>query len=120
MPDTQKDVHKKLLGRRGERLAEKYLTKQGYRLIKRNYKTPYGEADLVFSLGDEVVFVEVKTRTSGAFATAKQAVNLDKQARYRRIALYYGKGVEPNARFDVIEIYRDGEGYKINHLPNAF
>ena len=54
------------------------------------------------------------------FATAKQAVNFEKQARYRKIALYYGEGVEPNVRFDVIEIYRDGESYRINHLPNAF
>ena len=120
MPDTQKDFHKKLLGKTGERLAEEYLRKQGYRLLKRNYKTPYGEADLVFALGDEVVFVEVKTRASADFATAKQAVNFDKQARYRKIALHYGKGAEPNARFDVIEVYRDGESYRITHLPNAF
>ena len=116
MPDTQTDVHKKLLGKQGERLAEQYLKKQGYRLIKRNYTTPYGEADLVFSHGDEIVFVEVKTRTSADFATAKQAVNADKQAKYRKIALHYGKGTEPNARFDVIEVYPD----EIVHIPNAF
>ncbi len=120
MPDTQKDVHKKLLGKRGERLAEQYLKKQGYTLVKRNYKTPYGEADLVFTQGDEIVFVEVKTRTSASFATAKQAVNHEKQARYRKIALHYGKGTEPNARFDVVEIYATEDGYQINHLPNAF
>ena len=116
MPDTQKDVHKKLLGRSGERQAETYLKKLGYRLLERNYRTPYGEADLIFSYGDEIVFVEVKTRTSASFASAKQAVNAEKQARYRKIALYYGKGEEPNARFDVIEIYPD----EIHHLPNAF
>lgn len=116
MPDTQTDVHKKLLGKQGERLAEQYLKKQGYRLIKRNYTTPYGEADLVFSHGDEIVFVEVKTRTSADFATAKQAVNADKQAKYRKIALHYGKGTEPNARFDVIEVYPD----EIVHIVNAF
>jgi putative endonuclease len=120
MPDTQKDVHKKLLGKKGECLAEEYLTKQGYRLLKRNYKTPYGEADLVFSHGDEIVFVEVKTRTSEDFATAKQAVNREKQARYRKIALHFGKGCEPNARFDVIEIYSNADGYRINHLIAAF
>ena len=116
MPDTQTDVHKKLLGKQGERLAEQYLKKQGYRLIKRNYTTPYGEADLVFLDGDEIVFVEVKTRTSADFATAKQAVNADKQAKYRMIALHYGKGTEPNARFDVVEVYPD----EIIHIPNAF
>ena len=120
MPDTQKDVYKKLLGKTGERLAEEYLKKQGYKLLKRNYKTPYGEADLVFLQGDEVVFVEVKTRASSSFATAGQAVNADKQSRYRKIALHYGKGTEPNARFDVVEVYPDGEGYLINHIPNAF
>ncbi len=120
MSDTQKDVHKKFLGKTGERLAEEYLKKQGYRLLKRNYKTPFGEADLVFSYGDEVVFVEVKTRSSSSFAPAKQAVNIEKQARYRKIALYYGGGAEPNVRFDVIEIYPNGDGYRINHLPNAF
>lgn len=116
MPDTQTDVHKKLLGKQGERLAEQYLKKQGYKLLKRNYTTPYGEADLVFSHGDEIVFVEVKTRTSADFATAKQAVNADKQAKYRKIALHYGKGVEPNARFDVVEVYPD----EIVHIVNAF
>ena len=116
MPDTQTDVHKKLLGKQGERLAEQYLKKQGYKLLKRNYTTPYGEADLVFSHGDEIVFVEVKTRTSADFATAKQAVNADKQAKYRKIALHYGKGIEPNARFDVIEVYPD----EIVHIVNAF
>ena len=116
MPDTQKDFHKKLLGRQGERLAEEYLKKQGYKLLKRNYKTPYGEADLVFAFGGEVVFVEVKTRTCADFATAKQAVNAEKQAKYRKIALHYGKGVEPNARFDVVEVYPD----EIVHIPGAF
>ena len=49
MPDTSQDLHKKLLGKKGERLAERYLRKQGYRLLKRNFRTPYGEADLIFS-----------------------------------------------------------------------
>ena len=62
MPDSQKDFHKKLLGRRGEKLAADEIKKLGYRLVKRNFVTPYGEADLIFEKGDETVFVEVKTR----------------------------------------------------------
>ncbi len=116
MPDTQKDVHKKLLGKKGEALAERYLKKLGYKLLAKNYRTPFGEADLVFSYGGETVFVEVKTRTNTAFGEAKEAVDKFKQERYRKIALYFGKGVEPNARFDVVEVYPD----KINHIPNAF
>lgn len=116
MPDTSKDFHKKLLGKNGERLAEAYLKKLGYKLLKRNYRTPYGEADLVFSCGDEIVFVEVKTRTSADYAEAKQAVGKEKQERYKRIALFFGKGAEPNARFDVVEVYGD----EIRHYPAAF
>ena len=116
MPDSPKNLYKKLLGKKGERLAERYLKKQGYKLLKRNYQTPYGEADLVFALGKETVFVEVKTRTGHAFGEAKEAVDAEKQERYRKIALYFGGGEEPNARFDVVEVYPEG----IFHYPNAF
>jgi Holliday junction resolvase-like predicted endonuclease len=71
---------------------------------------------LVFSYKDEIVFVEVKTRKSADFLDAKTAVNHSKQERYRKIALYYGNGEEPNARFDVVEVYPD----KIIHIANAF
>lgn len=116
MPDSQKDLHKKLLGKKGEALAAKYLKKLGYKLLAKNYRTPFGEADLIFSYGEQTVFVEVKTRTNTAFGEAKEAVDKFKQARYRKIALYFGKGAEPNARFDVVEVYPD----TINHIPNAF
>ena len=116
MPDTSQVVHKKLLGRRGERMAARYLKRLGYKLLKRNYRTPFGEADLIFAFGDEVIFVEVKARTSARVAEARAAVNHEKQQRYRKIALYYGGGAEPNARFDVVEVYPD----KIVHIPNAF
>ena len=61
MPDSQKDLHKKLLGKKGEALAAKYLKKRGYKLLAKNYRTPFGEADLIFSHGEQTVFVEVKT-----------------------------------------------------------
>lgn len=116
MPDSQKNLYKKLLGKKGETLAEKYLKKLGYKLLKKNYCTPFGEADLIFLDGDKTVFVEVKTRTSTAFGSAVEAVDYRKQQRYRKIALYYANGAEPNVRFDIVEVYPD----TINHIPNAF
>ncbi len=116
MPDTQKDVYKKLLGKTGEARAAEHLKRLGYKLLKKNYRTPYGEADLIFAFGDEVVFVEVKTRTGDRFGEAKAAVDKSKQERYRKIALFFGKGVEPNARFDVVEVYPE----RLVHIPNAF
>ena len=57
-----------------------------------------------------------KTPEELGVAAAKQAVNADKQAKYRKIALHYGKGIEPNARFDVVEVYPD----EIVPIPSAF
>ena len=60
MPDSSQDLHKKVLGRKGEKLAEEYLKSEGCKVLKKNYRTPFGEADLIVQDGDEVVFVEVK------------------------------------------------------------
>ena len=119
MPHSPQDVHKKILGKKGEKLVEKYLKERGYTLLKRNFRTPFGEADLVMQDGDEIVFVEVKTRTSEAFGAPKEAVGREKQRRYYKIALCYGEGEggEPNARFDVAEVY---EGDRIEYYKNAF
>ena len=119
MPDSPQDIHKKVLGRKGEQLVEAYLKKQGCTILKRNYRTPFGEADLVVQDGDEIAFVEVKTRESFAFGMPAEAVNKRKQERYRKIAQFYWirTGEEPNARFDVAEVYPDGQ---ISYFKYAF
>ena len=119
MSHSPQDLHKKLLGKKGEKLVEEYLKGQGCTLLKRNYRTPHGEADLVVQDGDETVFVEVKTRTSAKFGTPREAVGTDKQRRYYQIAKFYWteRGEEPNARFDVAEVYADG---RIEYYKNAF
>ena len=119
MSDSSQDLHKKLLGKRGEKLVEEYLKKQGCKILKRNYRTPFGEADLIVQDGEEVAFVEVKTRTTDAYGRPAEAVGRDKQHRYRQIAECYWlkSGTEPNARFDVAEVYADGE---IEYIKNAF
>ena len=119
MPDSPQDVHKKVLGKKGEKLAENYLKKQGCKILKRNYNTPFGEADIIVQDGDEIVFVEVKTRVGDKYGTPREAVTKTKQQRYYQIAKCYWlkTGEEPNARFDVVEVYENGviEWYK-----NAF
>ena len=119
MPDSPQDVHKKVLGRKGEKLVEKYLKKQGCKILQRNYRTPFGEADLVVVDGDEIAFVEVKTRSSCAYGTPAEAVGPDKQRRYRKIAEFYWMQTreEPNARFDVAEVFADGS---IDYIKYAF
>jgi putative endonuclease len=119
MSHTSQDVHKKVLGRKGERLVESYLKKQGCKILKRNYRTPFGEADIIAQDGEEIAFVEVKTRTSDSYGQPSEAVGKDKQQRYRRIAECYWlqTGKEPNARFDVAEVWADG---RIEYIKNAF
>ena len=63
------------LGRYGERLASEFLTRQGARIIETNYQTRYGEIDLIALMGDEILFVEVKTRTSNEYGYPEQAIN---------------------------------------------
>ncbi|MBQ7879598.1 MAG: YraN family protein [Clostridia bacterium] len=121
MSHSPQDVHKKVLGRKGEKAVCQYLKSNGYVLLERNYRTPFGEADIIAldKRKDETVFIEVKTRTSDLFGTPREAVTGEKRRRYMQIAKYYGlkQGEEPNARFDVAEV--DGDG-KVDHYQNAF
>lgn len=118
MQNSPQNLYKKLLGGAGENRAEKYLKKEGCKILKRNYKTPFGEADIVLKDGEDTVFVEVKTRTSDVFSTPAAAVDHKKQKKYIDIARYYFTltGEEENIRFDVIEVTKEG----INWIKNAF
>jgi putative endonuclease len=119
MSHSPQDVHKKVLGRKSEKLVEEYLKKQGIKILKRNYRTPFGEADIIAEDGDEIVFIEVKARTTDKYGTPTQAVVKSKQDRYYKIAQFYGlhTGGEPNARFDVAGVDADGN---IEYLKYAF
>lgn len=119
MPDSPQDVHKKVLGKKGEKAVAKYLKNLGVTILEANFKTPFGEADLIVQDGDEIAFVEVKTRTNDGFGTPAEAVTLEKRKRYRKIAQFYWLKTreEPNARFDVAEVYADG---RIEYIKHAF
>ena len=119
MPDSPQDVYKKVLGKKGEKLVEAYLKKQGCKILKRNYRTPFGEADIIAQDGDEIAFIEVKTRSSDKYGSPAEAVTRQKRERYMHIAKFYwlSKGEEPNARFDVAQVFVDGG---IDYIKNAF
>ena len=106
------------LGRRGERAARKFLKKQGYKILARNFKNPFGEVDIIARKGEVTAFVEVKTRCTDSYGTPSEAVGPERQRRYIAGANYYftGKRHDGIIRFDVIEVYRG----RINHIENAF
>ena len=119
MSHSPQDVHKKVLGKKGEKLVVEYLKTKGFTILQRNFRTPFGEADIIALDGDEVAFIEVKARESDGYGAPREAVTKAKQKRYYKIAEFYWvlTGKEPNARFDVAEVYEKG---KIEYYKNAF
>ena len=108
---------KKQLGAKGEKRAASHLKKQGWKIVETNYRTPFGEVDIIAKRGDMLSFCEVKTRNSDAYGSPSEAVTAAKQKAYVRSAHYYLKNnTDCTVRFDVIEVYRG----KINHIENAF
>jgi putative endonuclease len=115
---------KDVLGQRGERLAESFLTRAGLVILDRNWRCAQGEIDLVARDGDELVFVEVKTRSSTAFGHPLEAITAPKLARLRRLAAAWCAEHEARAaaiRVDAVAIVapRSGEPV-IEHLRRIF
>lgn len=99
-------------GRRGEDLAHRYLRRQGYTVIARNYRTRSGsgEVDIVAWEGDVIVFVEVKTRATADFGAPDRAVDAEKQHRLVVAAMDYCRRADvawEKSRFDVVSIVLD-------------
>lgn len=113
---------RKMLGKAGEDRAARFLAKQGYKILERNYRVPSGEIDLIALHQGEVVFVEVKTRTSDAFGAPELAVTPRKQRQMVKAALGYIKYKKLHqvpCRFDVVAINEASEK-EIELIQNAF
>ncbi len=115
---AERDKQNKKLGKKGENLAVKYLKKQGYKIIKRNFKNPFGEIDIIAKKEDTVAFIEVKTRLSDIFGVPSQAVTRDKCRKYVQGAKFFfaERNVDYIIRFDIIEVF-NGD---VNHIIAAF
>ena len=118
MPDPSQDLRNKILGRKGEGRVRRYLKRRGYKIYARNYRTPFGEADIVAVKGGTYCFVEVKTRADDVWGMPSEAVRAAKQERYRRIARFFcaSLGFEADVRFDVASVL-DG---RVEYFENAF
>ena len=97
---------RKLLGKIGEDLAVSLLYAEGYTILDRNFRSHFGEIDIICEKEDVVYFVEVKTRTCDAFGEPAEAVNSIKQRRMKKTAEYYlmMNKVDADVAFKVMEI----------------
>ena len=109
------------VGRKAEEMACRYLKKQGYRLLERNYRAGHHEIDLVMRLGDVIVFVEVRARSSAAYGTPGETIGAAKRRFLVMAAERYlmeNRLTGAPARFDVTEVYLAEN--RIRHIENAF
>jgi putative endonuclease len=111
------------LGKSGEELALRFLRKQGYEIIRQNYRTPKGEIDLIARSDTTLIFIEVKTRRSKKFGSPEEAVDRTKQNRIRSIAEYFISQYQlfgHDCRFDIVSVFQEGNSIRIKHIQNAF
>ena len=107
MPDNAQ------LGPRGEALAQEHLVSAGYRIVATNYACRGGEVDIVAQEGGDAVFVEVRTRSLGAYGSPSGTLDRAKWRRIRKAADHFlrGRGApEVSRRYDVVSILWPHEG----------
>ena len=103
MPETQSN------GKRGEDLAHRLLRREGFTVVARNYRPPAGggEIDLIARQGDDVAFVEVKTRLSADFGSPDSAIDAEKRAAIERSSRDYARRANiawERAHFHVVNV----------------
>lgn len=114
---------KQALGAEGERIAERYLRKKGYKLVERNYRCATGELDLIALDRRVIVFVEVKTRSHTRFGAPLEVVPHWKRKRMIAAAQFFlsqKRLHHRDARFDVVGISWAGAEPVVEHVENAF
>ena len=111
-------------GHEAEEYACHYLQQQGLSLTERNYRSPFGEIDLIMQQGDVLVFVEVRYRARSDFGFAAETVDTRKQARLRATAEHYlqntPRASKKACRFDIVAITGDGEDGDFRWLRDVF
>ena len=117
----------KEIGAKGEKIAAKYLRDNGYIILKRNWRDRYGEVDIIAEGKDNIVFVEVKTRSENALVSGAEAIDEKKMRLIRNEAVMFTKRLNTDLepRIDVAEVTliksKDGKDeWKIKYIKDAF
>lgn len=107
----------------GERIAARWMMKEGWRLLEHRYRDGHRDIDLIMQRHDEIAFVEVKARRAGTFGSPLEAVHERKQRELVKAARSWIRSVSHfghNYRFDVIGVLVTGQNVRIRHVEHAF
>ncbi len=112
------------VGPKGEKLARRFLKRQGYKILAKNYTCPVGEIDLIALDGRTIAFIEVKTRQGGDQADPEDTVTAAKRRKLYQVARYWLNQRQADdyaCRFDVVAVtLPEGGKPVIRHTPDAF
>lgn len=110
------------LGKKGEQLARKFLEEKGYTILETNWRHEKDEIDIIANEKDELVIIEVKTRSTDFFGEPEESVGPLKEACLIRATEAYleEKELDVDTRFDIISIISDEHGDSITHIIDAF
>ncbi len=116
-------MNRRSVGQDGEEVAWQHLRRAGYALVAKNFRSRFGEIDLVVERDGVIVFVEVRSRRGDRFGTALESVDWRKQRQIGRMAAEFlarRRLHDRRARFDVVAVEWQDAGPKIEHVENAF
>lgn len=110
------------LGKKGEDLAVALCKEIGLNIIEQNFRTPFGEIDIIARDGNIIVFIEVKARRGDAYGAPFEAVTRHKREKITKVAMSYMKRFkkEVPARFDVISISMKSGNPDLEYIQDAF
>ena len=111
------------IGMKGENAALTFYIQNGYEFVGKNYRSKYGEIDIILKNAEYIVFSEVKTRNAKALVKPSESVDIRKRKRIIKTACEYlaENPTDLQPRFDVTEVIYDADGhFFINNIENAF
>lgn len=124
MKDENLGKRKRSLGLASEEFTAAYLAEAGVKILARNYRCSLGEIDIIAQDGEVLVFVEVRSRSSGRLGWGEESVTPVKQHKLRLVAGYYLKGLGyrayPPLRFDVVAVRWEGGNPMARWLKGVF
>ena len=110
------------LGKTGEQLAAEFLKQKGYTILAQGWRISYLELDIVATINNLLVIVEVKTRSNIFHGHPDDTISVKKLRQLYEAADRFieQKQIDLEVRYDLITIFKEGNHFTIEHLEDAF